>query len=297
MKKNILKPIIFCAAGAILLSACGEEAKPKEKIEEEVFDEDSPFHAVFDDKIFSIPSPIQTGYLIKKLDLTFDASLMSKRETVDQYVTEHKQSLNLGIYGTDLAYAALYGQKNTSLNYLHTIEKLTEQLGLDAAFNAEFVSDFEKNSGNEDEMVSLMSQAFKKSDNFLKNANRKAVAAKILTGGWVESMYLACQLNSKKPSDEIRRRIGEQKQSLESIIELLEEYNEDGSNDAITEQLKDLKTSFDKIMIEYEYAAPDTDASKHLTTFNNTTKIEFSDELMEEVYKKVLTIRNEIVKA
>ncbi len=206
----MIKPLGYCIVGLVLFSACGEEAKPQEKAEEEVFDKDSPFHAVFDDEIFSIPSPIQTGYLIKKLNLSFDQSLLSSRTTVDTYITEHQQALNLGVYGTDLGYVSMYGQKNISLNYLNTIEKLTEQLGLDAAFNADFIAKFEKSNGNEDEMVLLMSKAFKKADNFLKNANRKAVSAKILTGGWIESMYIACQLHSKKESEEIKRRIGEQ---------------------------------------------------------------------------------------
>lgn len=297
MKKTFLKPLVFCVAGAVIFSSCGEEAKPEEKVEDEVFDEDSPFHAVFDDKIFSIPSPIQTGYLIKKLNLTFDQSLLSDRNSVDNYVTEHKQALMLGVYGTDLGYVSLYGQKNISLNYLNTIEKVTQSLGLDVAFDSKFVTEFEKNTGNEDEMIQLMSQAFKKADNFLKNANRKAVSAKILTGGWIESMYIACQLNAKKSSEEIKRRIGEQKQSLLSIIELLGEYNQDGSNDELITELNDLKEMFDKIVLEYEYAAPDTDESKRLTTFNNTYKVEFGQPLMEEITEKISSIRNSIIKA
>ncbi len=297
MKKIILKPLFFCLMGVALLSSCGDEAETEQKVDKEVFDEENPFHAVFDDKIFSIPSPIQTGYLIKKLDLTFDKSLLSDRASVDSYVTEHRQALNLGVYGTDLGYVALYGQKNISLNYLSTIEKITEQLGLDVAFNAEFVEKFEKSNGNEDEMIRLMSQAFKKADNFLKNANRKAVSAKILTGGWIESMYIACQLHSKKPSEEIKRRIGEQKQSLISIIELLGEYNKDKSNDELIAQLNDLKVSFDKIILEYEYAAPDTDASKNFTTFNNTYKVDFDETVVKEISQKITTIRNSIIKA
>lgn len=297
MKKIVSTPLIFSLIGLAIFTSCGEPSKPKEKLEEEVFDKDSPFHAVFDDKIFSIPSPVQTGYLIKKLNLSFDNSLLNATDNVKQYVTEHKQALNLGIYGTDLGYSALYNQKNTSMNYLNTIEKLTEQLGLDAAFDTNFISKFEENNGNEDEMVRLMSQAFKKADNFLKSANRKAVSAKILTGGWVESMYFACELNGKKSSDEIKRRIGEQKQSLESILELLTEYNEDESNNELIAQLTDLKASFDKIALSYEYEAPDTDAKNHFTTFNHSFEVEFDQSVVTEITKKIKDIRNSIIKA
>ena len=297
MKESILKPVIFSILCASILVSCGDEPKPKKKVDEVVFDETNPLHAIFDDKIFSIPSPVQTGYLIKQLDLTFDKMLLNSEANVNSYVAEHKQALNLGIYGTDLGYSSLYNQKSTSMSYLNSIEKLTAQLGLDAAFDTNFLSKFENNNGNEDEMIQLMSQVFKKADNFLKNANRKTTSALILSGGWVESIYLACELNRKKSSDEIKRRIGEQKQSLVSIIELLKEYNVDSKNDELIVQLEDLEISFDKIEMTYEYEAPETDKEKHLTTFNHSFSVEFNQSVVDEITEKVKAIRNSITKA
>jgi hypothetical protein len=297
MKNYILKPAFFSIICATILVSCGEEAEKPKEIDEEVFNPDSRLHAIFDDKIFSIPSPVQTGYLIKQLNLSFDKSLLNDEANVNEYVTEHKQALNLGIYGTDLGYASLYNQKNTTMSYLNSVEKLTAQLGLDAAFDTNFISQFEKSNGNEDKMIQLMSQAFKKADNFLKNANRKSTSAKILSGGWIESMYFACELNKKKSSDEIKRRIGEQNQSLESIIDLLTEYNDDNLNDDLIAQLKDLKLSFDKIEMIYDYNAPDTDKEKHKTTFNHSFNVEFGEDVVNEITEKVGAIRTSIIKA
>jgi hypothetical protein len=297
MKKAILKPLFFFAAGAILLNSCGEEAKTKKKVEEETFDESNSFRAVFDDQIFSIPPPIQTGRLIKKLNLDFDESLLSDRSMVTNYASEHKQALNLGVYGTDLGYASLYSQKNTSLNYLKTIETLSDALGLDAAFSAKFIAEFESNSGNEDKMVKLMAQAFTNADDFLKNANRKSVSAKILAGGWIESMHYATTLNSRTQSEDIERRIAQQKQTLESIIELLGQYNDDNTNDELLAQLKDLKLSFDKIVLEYVYDAPSTQADKNRMKLNHSYNIEFEAATAEEITAKIAFIRNGIIKA
>jgi hypothetical protein len=297
MKKTITKSLFFFTVGAMLLNSCGEEAEKKEKIEEETFDKRNSFQAVFDDQIFSIPSPIQTGYLIKKLNLSFDESLLSDRSTVSNYASEHKQALNLGVYGTDLGYASMYGQKNTSLGYLKTIETISNNLGLDAAFSPQFIADFENSSGDEDKMVKLMSQAFKNADNFLKNANRKAVSAKILTGGWVESMHYATSLNTRAQSEDIKRRIAQQKQSLESIIELLSQYNEDNTNDELLTQLKDLKSSFDKIVLEYVYDAPSIETDKNKMKLNHTYNIEFDEATATEIAEKIATIRKGIIKA
>lgn len=297
MREFILKPVIFSFVCISLLVSCGEEEEKPKEVDEEVFDPNSPLHAIFDDKIFSIPSPVQTGYLIKQLNLSFDKSLLNAEVNVKEYITEHKQALNLGIYGTDLGYASLYNQKSTSMSYLNSIEKLTSKLGLDAAFDTNFISKFESSTGDEDKMIQLMSQAFKQADNFLKNANRKSTSALILSGGWIESMYFACELNNKKSSEEVKRRIGEQKQSLISIIELLSEYNDDKKNDDLIAQLEDLRVSFEKIEMTYEYEAPETNKEKHLTTFNHTFKVEFDQDVVKEITDKVRAIRNSITKA
>ena len=155
MKESILNPVFFSLLCSAILVSCDEQPAPEKKIDEVVFDETNPLHAIFDDKIFSIPSPVQTGYLIKQLDLTFDKTLLNPEANVNDYVAEHKQALNLGVYGTDLGYSSLYSQKSTSMSYLNSIEKLTSKLGLDAAFDTNFLSNFENNNGNEDKMIQL----------------------------------------------------------------------------------------------------------------------------------------------
>ncbi len=297
MKRTPLKRFTaFILCGAVLASCTGDPDN-QDNIDEDVFDPNSSLNTVFDGKIFSIPSPVQTAYLIKSLDLPFDASLLNDDNLVNNYVTDHKQALNLGIYGTDLGYSALYDQKSTTMRYLRSVEKLTAELGLDAAFDTSFLKRFEENNGNEDSMILLMSDAFRKSDNFLKQANRKSTAALILTGGWIESIYFACKLNEKRDSPDIQRRIGEQKQSLNSIIEILTEYNKGGSNDGLIEEMKDLKVSFDKIEMNYEYAAPETASEEHLTTFHHTLEIKIDAVILGEIKSKIEAIRANIIKA
>lgn len=296
MKKTRIKLFLVGTLLSIVAVSCGGD-KEENNIDQEVFDPNSALNTVFDGKIFSIPSPVQTAYLIKQLNLTFDKSLLNSDANVSDYVTEHKQALNLGVYGTDLGYSALYNQKNVSLKYLNAVEKLTAQLGLDAAFDSSFISRFERNSNNEDSMIILMSDAFKKADNFLKNANRKSTSALILTGGWIESIYLACELNAKKESEDIKRRIGEQKGSLGSIIELLTEYNQKGSNDELIASMNDLRTSFDKISFKYEYSAPETDEKNKMTTFHHSLEVGFPDEVLNEILTKLRAIRSSIIKA
>ena len=242
----------------LMISSCGSEEAKKPEISKEVIDPNSSLNAKFDDKIFSIPSPMQMAVLLEESKAPYNEVLLNDLDKVGDYTSEYKKALNLGIYGTDLGYVSIYKQNSIALKYLSTIEKLTSKLGLEGAFDKNFMSRFEKNSTNKDSMMVIVSDAFKKSDNFLKSNNRKSVSALILVGGWIESMYLACNINKEHSNQKILDRIAEQTETLNTIIELLSDYNKKGEWDELITDMKDLKSYFDQINIEYEYMAPVT---------------------------------------
>lgn len=295
-----MKRFIFvCSAVALAFSmqSCGSGNEPeKEKIDKEVIDPSSSLNTNFDGKIFSIPSPVQTALLIKEANLPFNGDLLNPIENASNYTTEQKQALNLGIYGTDLGYSALYNQKAISLKYLSVIEKITGQLGLEKAFDKNFMSRFEKNSDNQDSMMIVVSDAFRKADNFLKSTDRKSTSALILTGGWIESLYFACELNKMKGNNKIIERIGEQQQTLYTIIEILEEYNKGGSNDDLIKDMKDLRIYFDKVSVDYQFVEPKTDAKNKTTTLQHNISYKINTDVLNQITLKVETIRENILK-
>ena len=281
----------------MLFAACSgnESEEGKESIDEEFIDPNSSLNTNFDGKIFSIPSHVQTALLIKSTNLPFNNDLLNPVQNASDYTTEFKQALNLGIYGTDLGYSALYEQKAVSLNYLSVIEKLTGQLGLEGAFDKSFMSRFEKNNDNEDSVMIIVSDAFRKADNYLKSSNRKSTSALILAGGWIESLHYACELNKMKPNAKIKERIGEQKQTLYTIIEILEEYNKGGSNDELISELNDLRFYFDKVNIDYEFVEPTTDAKNKTTTLQHNINIKIDTDILNQITLKVENIRDSII--
>ncbi len=86
-----------------------------------------------------------------------------------------------------------------------------------------------------------------------------------------------------------------QKQSLETILEILKEYNVDGVNDEILAQLGGLNELFQTVEISNEFVEPVTDESKKLTTIKNKSTMTMSAELEESIRNKVAEIRATIV--
>ncbi|WP_300663448.1 hypothetical protein [Fluviicola sp.] len=278
----------------LIISSCGTEEEKKPEISKEVTDPNSSLNAKFDDKIFSIPSPMQMALLLEESKSTYNEFLLNDLEKVDDYTSEYKKALNLGIYGTDLGYVSIYKQNSTALKYLSTIEKLTSKLGLEGAFDKDFMTRFEKNSTNKDSMMVIVSDAFKKSDNFLKSNNRKSVSALILVGGWIESMYLACNINKQHANEKILDRIAEQSQTLNTIVALLSDYNKKGEWDDLIKDMKDLKFYFDQITINYEYVAPVTNAKTKTTTLRHKTVVTIDTNVLNFINQKIEAIRTKV---
>lgn len=277
-----------------ILSACGSGGDEKKAIDKDIIDPNSSLNTNFDGKIFSIPSPMQTAILLQEVNAPFKETYLNDINKVGNYSTETQKALNLGIYGTDLGYLSIYKQNSLALKYLSTVEKLTSALGLEGAFDKNFMSRFEKNSTNKDSMMIIVSDAFKKSDNFLKSNDRKSTSALILVGGWIESLYLACEINLEKNNVKIVERIGEQQETLNTIIEILEKYNKDKVYDDLIKDMSALKTEFDKIQIQYDFVQPKTDAAAKTTTLQHKTTVIVDPATLKAISDQIKSIRSKI---
>lgn len=279
----------------LAIASCGGSDTEKQQIDKELLDPNSSLNTNFDGKIFSIPSPMQTALLLREVNAKFNEKYLNSLDNQSKYSTEMKKALNLGIYGTDLGYLAIFKQNTLSLKYLAAMEKITSDLGLEGAFDKNFMSRFEKNSTNEDSMMVIVSDAFKKSDNFLKSNDRKAVSALILVGGWVESMYIATEINKEKNDQRIVSRIGEQQETLNTIIDILDKYNKDGANKDLIASMSKLKTEFDKVVIQYDFVQPKTDAANRITTLQHKTTVNIDPAVLTAITEQIAAIRSSII--
>lgn len=299
--KNVLI-LTGVVTSMLFLNGCGDgsdDAKNpdegKKSVNKDLLDPNRSFNTTFDGKLFSIPSPIQTALLIKSLKIPFDGSLLNDKGNIVKYDIPATQAINLGIYGADLGYATLYNQNAKALNYLSLVEDLSKKLGISGTFDKSFVERYENNSNNEDSLLIILTDGFRRADNFLKNNDQNNISALVLTGGWLESMYFATQLYKGSQNDKILKRIGEQKQSLETIIELLEKYNDNGENDEYITIFKDLNSLFSGINSTYKYIEPETDEENRVTTIKSKMDIDISAELAKKILSSINDARTKII--
>jgi hypothetical protein len=244
------------------ISACqsGQKKTDKDVTIDDFLTED----VIFDDidkakKIFySLPSPLETALIIKSAGAKFDMEVLNPIENTQNYTTNKAMALNLGIYTTDLSFASLFEQTQTSIDYMGAARSMAEGLDITDAINRETMEKLEDNLNNREVVMDIISETFLNSSSYLKENERQDVAAIVLVGGWIEGLYIAAQLTKGQPvkNNKLVNRILEQKLSLNIVQRLLEDNKTKANgqvNDDIIElieELQDLKIAFDKVNVE-----------------------------------------------
>lgn len=246
-------------------------------------------------KVFSIPSPIQTAFLLKEAGTNYQSSLLNSTDKATGYTTTNQKALNLGIYGADLGYATIYDQSQDAISYMAVSRKISSELGIDGLFNEELIRRFEANIGNQDSLLVLVSDAFKRADRYLKNNEQKNISVLILAGGWIETLHFATNLAKSSGSEAIRNRIGEQKITIKNLINLLLPFQDDSPMNAkLINQLNELKDIYSGIDFSYTFNPPTTNAEEKTTVINSVSKVEMSDQQLADITNKIEEIRNNI---
>lgn len=239
---------------------------------------------------FSIPAPMEMASLIKESGFGFDGKLLNPTENVSKYVGEMKQAVNLGVYGADLSYASMFDQKQESMNYLAAAQKLAREMGVDGALDDQTVERLNSNQDSRDSLMKIVSEAYTDLNAYLKENDRVEVSALVIAGGWIEALYLSSHYaSSGKP--EIRQRIGEQKYSLDNLIEYFNKFGEKEVLKEVKADLMTLKELFDQVTIEKGNTTTSTDASG-MVVIGNSSSVNVSDDILKKIETKAQEIRS-----
>lgn len=292
-------PALFFGISAIVIASCGDSETTNDitKVNPDVFDTTQNLNATINGKIFSIPSPFQTADLIKKSGAPYRAELLNSPSNSVNYSTKFHKALNLGIYGADLGYATMYDNNNEALSYLASVEQLSKELDMGGAFSESIMDRFSENMGNQDSMLVIVSDAYQAGDEYLKNNERDQEAGLILTGGWIEALYFATFTLEYKKDQNIINRIGEQKTTLDNLIEMLEQYSNEESYANLINELRDLFFEFDNVEYTYTYVKPETDEAKQITTIKCRSDVKITDENLKAIAQKIKNIRTKIIES
>lgn len=267
--------------------------------EDEIFNDIDKAKKIF----YSLPSPLETAMIIKSAGAEFDLELLNSIDNIEKYTTNQSMALNLGIYTTDLSFASLFDQAQTSLDYMGASRAMAEGLRITDAIDNETIKRLEDNLSNREVVMDIISETFLNSSSYLKENERQDVAALVLVGGWIEGLYIASELvgNKSIENNKLADRILEQKLSFNIVMRLLEDNKTKSTGEENTDiinmiaSLNDLSNAFDKVIVETTVPTNTGKDESGISQIKSETTVRVQPEDFKTLQASIKNIRNSFI--
>lgn len=299
MKNKIfsLFMLILISAGFVNLTSCSGCQNSKQNQPAMDSKKDSMDQARVEQlkKIFfNIPSPIEMASLIKKEGFTYDKKLLNTAENSAKYVGEAKQAVNLGIYGADLSYASIFDQKQDCMKYFAVAKNLATAMSIDGGINDSLVTKLAEQQENRDSILKIVTGAYADLNGYLKENDRIEVSALVISGGWLEALYLSLTYAEKSSGTAIKTRIAEQKMVLENLLN----YYSSFSDKPVLAEMKNDLLEIQKVLNQVEITAEKTTVTKAddgVVVIGNGGKANMKEDTMKSLMEVVTKIRTKYI--
>lgn len=304
MKRHWLK-LAFAAFIVTALLQTGCSGDGKKSISDDIEIPDSIFNdkplmiskEAMEDIIDNISSPVEMAALLKSTGIPFSQKLLASTSRIDDLNTNFKQALNLGVYGCDLGYLNMYEKTGSVINNMTAIKTLSNELRIGQFFDFSTIKRLATNNENLDSLMYISVSSFNNMDEYLRQSNRGNISSLIVTGMWIEGMYLAAQVAKDAPQEEIIERIAGQKLVLNDLIIVLKNYKNDSNFADLIEQIESIKKEYEAVKITYEMAEPEAKEVDGMLIIvqNDKQHIDISDETLSSIIGVIEDVRSNII--
>ncbi|TAE73690.1 MAG: hypothetical protein EAZ85_06390 [Bacteroidetes bacterium] len=252
--------------------------------------------------VLDIVSPVDISDLIKKQGIKYDKTMLSNHVNFAAYKSDFKRALNLGIYSTDMGYSTINEQSKDALSFLGSVKKTAEALKVGQFIDSGKMMMLAANKKDINKLLEETTTTFENISDYLDKQKKPSLAALMITGGWLETFHITCQVaqkqSDKKVKEELNTKIVTQKIVLEKILEALKPYS-DKDIVKLRSDLSGLSKLLEKYKIEQESGTAGEVKEENgliTTTGNNSSKdVEITQEELKKIAESVTSIRSSIM--
>jgi len=240
---NKIKTIGIIALFLAFLAGCGNSSN------NQATDKDADTTSIAKEVkkiVYPLPTPFEVTEMLNKSGAGFIFDIVNPINNVEKYSTEKSKALNLGVYGADLSYASTYNKTQEVTKILACSRKLTEALEINTSMSQKIQKRIDANIENKDSVYKIVNDSYYDTFDYLNTNNKGAISVLILTGGWIEGLFISTELaTTTKKNDDILVGIAKQKNTAETLMKLLDQYKSNASVAEITIEVIKIKSIFD----------------------------------------------------
>lgn len=246
----------------------------------------------------SFSSPVEMAALIEDLGTPFSKKYIASPDVADDYDTNFKKAIGLGVLSADLGYLNVYAKTAEIVNYLAVIKSLSDELNIGQFFDFQTLKRLATNNDNMDSLMFLSVNSFHQMDEHLRKNNRSNLSALVVTGVWIEGLFLATQIAKDDPSKALRDRIGEQQMILTDLFKILEVYKSQDKNfEKLVEDFQEIIEVYEPVIITFEEGETITKEIDGIIVVmqQDESIVEVTDEQLSNIIAVIEKIRNKLI--
>lgn len=286
----------LASATTLVSTGCGEDNEPDDVVTVDtttVVDSGSGTVSV----MYQIPTPDQMFTLLEETGAKPNANLIEAYGYVDQQLGRRAQAINLGIIVADLMYAGGTGLEDESiLNCLGGAMALGEKLGLSEVFGEDVIDRFNANAGNRDSLENMGDDTYFDLYSKLEEEGEGNVLALMITGGFVESLYIATNMVDAFSTDNaIIDRLADQRLTMDNLLKFMEKY--EGADEDVASAIQDITPLYELFYEFEEVSMGDTEVERvdGKLVVSGGTKIVMTEEQFNTMKQMVTELRNSYI--
>jgi hypothetical protein len=240
---------------------------------------------------FQVPSPGEMLTFIKMVGgkSNKNVSFLNSPDNKKNYIDNKSKALNFGIYSCDLSYCSIFEIGSEALKYFKTVKQLGDEIGVSKAINPEVLKRLEGNLGKPDSLAVITDDIYFSSFETLEDNKQGPTLSLVVSGGWIESLFIATSLIKYEAKSPLVERLADQKYTLDNLIEFLKKYQADANVASIIVQFTELQAEFNKIGEKDAAVAKDSKAVKVL---GGGKELAITEGQYKAIVEKIKEIRN-----
>ncbi len=307
MRTNLLLHLLITFTIAVILSTgcqSGNRGTPK-LIDDVEADTHTEGFQSFSQIYHLYPSPGEMLSVIDMAEMAYDGNLLNPIIDADKYMETKSKTYMLGVYMTDLAYAALFGRHEATLDYLDVVRTLADEIRINKVVDDQMIEKAKNNVEYLDSLYSISNEAFMNVLSFCERNERSNTVVMLSAGAFTESLFLAVNLiDDYEKADYLLQHLADQKYTIDNFMTFAESVKADDPNvastiedlQAIHKIYKGIDPGSGEVTIKTE-SDSDTEEPKKLVIGGggNKSQPSLSKEEFERLKAGVLELRTKII--
>jgi hypothetical protein len=292
----MLKQTLLLLIAIFFLAACGQ--RPSENLEVNLDEVDigelQISSETMNDIIQNIASPIEVAAMISALNVPYSTHYLSDPESLSTNTTSFEMAFSLGALSADLGYLNMYEKTGTAVNYLSSMNRLADALQIGQFFDFATIKRLATSSSDLDSLMFISVNSFNNMDDYLRETERSNLSALMITGVWIEGLYLATQVAVQNTNEDLKSMIGEQKLILNDLLLILNNFSNEEAIAGYINDLEEIKSIYDNVKITYEVGEPQTIEKDGMLMVvqSESSHVTMSDETLQKIIEVTEQVRN-----